>query len=429
MSNSSINRRAFLSRSAGAGAGLAFAGFPGLARTRNVNDRINVGIVGRGGRGERLLEYFFQHNQRFNAQLTAVCDLWSYRREQATQFVTDKTGKAPRVYRVHEEILADKDLDALIISTPDHAHAQILKLAADAGLDAYCEKPMANVLQEANDAIDAVKRAGTITQVGTQRRSYPRYLQASRMISEGLIGDVVKVDVHWSAHSPYRWAAKPEAIARAKEKDLDWSTWLMGKPHRPFDPRIFRSPRLFRDFSSGPIDQWMTHGIDLVHMLTGTSLPLSAVAHGGIYQWKDYRENPDTIEVNLEYQKGDRKFLTVYSTNLINGYGSSTRVHGTLGSFEGESFTNRDADWGFNGAGVEAEGKVQEKVVVPGGRPDDSLHLANWLEALRTRDPKGLYCPVEAGYGHSIACIMATDAYWSGKRMAFDPEKRTIQAG
>ena len=137
MSESSISRRSFLSRSAGAGAGLTLTGFPRTIRARDVNDRINVGIVGPGGRGTSILKEFFRGNKNFNAHLTAVCDLWSYRRDKAVELVKQKEGKAPKVYRHHEEILNDQDLDALIIATPDHAHAQILKLAAEAGKDAY----------------------------------------------------------------------------------------------------------------------------------------------------------------------------------------------------------------------------------------------------------------------------------------------------
>ncbi len=428
MSQASIHRRSFLSRSAGAGAGLALASFPGIVSARNVNNRLNLGIVGPGGRGTGRLKRFFQMNRRFNARLVAVCDLWNYRRENAVELAKAEQGHAPKAYRHHEEILADADVDALIIATPDHAHAQILKLAADAGKDAYCEKPMANVLEEANAALDAVRKSDTIVQIGTQRRANPKYRQASRMIAEGFIGDVVKVDFHWSKYSPYRWARKEKDILMAKESDLDWNTWLMGRPHRPFDPRIFRCFRLFKDFSSGIIDQWMSHGIDLAHMLSGVTYPSSVVAHGGIYQWKDYRENPDTQEITLEYRKGDRKFLAVYSTNWINGYGSGTRVHGTLGSFKGEAISHRDNDWYFSGKGVKADGRVADKVPVEGD-PGETDHMANWLDAVRSRDSKRLYAPVEAGYGHSIACIMATDSYWSGKRMVFDPEKRTIQAG
>ena len=431
MSQSSIHRRSFLSRSAGAG--LALAGFPGILSARNVNNNINVGIVGPGGRGTGLLKRFLESGSQYGARLTAVCDLWNYRRDRAAALVEEKEGRAPKIYRHHEEILADKDVDALIIATPDHAHAQILKLAAEAGMDAYCEKPMSNVLSEANEALDAVRKSGVIVQIGTQRRANPRYRKATGMIADGLIGDVVKVDLHWSFYSPYRWARKEKDILMARESDLDWGTWHMGRPQRPFDPRIFRCFRLFKDFSSGIIDQWMSHGIDLAHMLTGVSYPVSAVSHGGIYKWKDFRENPDTQEVTLEYQKGDGKFLAVYSTNWINGYGNGTRVHGTLGSFEGESFSNPDADWQFSGQGVNSEGKIQDRIVVPRESVDmDEMgmaHMTNWLDAVRRRDPKGLFCPVEAGYGHSIACIMATDAYWSGKRMVFDPKTRVIQAG
>ncbi len=172
MSKSSISRRSFLTRSTGMGAGFALAGFPAPISSRDVNSRISVGIVGPGGRGTSLMKDFFQEeNQPFNADLVAICDLWNHRRDKATAFVTEKSGKAPKVYRHHEEILADSGLDALIISTPDHAHAQILKLAAEAGKHAYCEKPMGNVLEETNAALDAVKKAGTIVQIGTQRRA------------------------------------------------------------------------------------------------------------------------------------------------------------------------------------------------------------------------------------------------------------------
>ncbi len=438
MSKPSISRRSFLSRSAGVGAGLALAGFPAPVRGRDLNNRINVGIVGPGGRGTSLMKEFFQHNQQFNAHLTAVCDLWNYRRDKAVALVKEKGGQAPKVYRHHEEILADNDLDALFIATPDHAHAQILKLAADAGKDAYCEKPMSNVLEEANAALAAVRKARTIVQIGTQRRAWPKYRQAAKMIADGIIGDVVKLEIQWNTYSPYRWARKDKDLSWIKESELDWNTWLMGKSHRPFDPRIFRCFRLFKDFSSGIIDQWMTHGIDVAHMLGSLSTPVSAVAHGGIYQWKDWRENPDTLETSLEYEKHGKKLLAVYATNLINSYGKNTRAHGTLGSFQAGGGTRRDGsqeskadpdkDWHFTGKGVEAEGKVGDMVDIPAA-PGTTSHVANWLDAVRKRDSKKLYCPVDAGYSHSIACIMSTDAYWSGRRMTFDPVKRTIQAG
>ena len=120
MNQASIHRRSFLTRSAGAGAGLALAGFPGIISARNVNNRLNLGIVGPGGRGTGRLKRFFQMNQRFNARLVAVCDLWNYRRDNAVELAKAEQGDAPRVYRHHEEILADADVDALIIATDSY---------------------------------------------------------------------------------------------------------------------------------------------------------------------------------------------------------------------------------------------------------------------------------------------------------------------
>src|SRR4030095_5128704 len=131
--------------------------------------------------------------------------------------------------------------------------ARMLEMCVAAGKDAYCEKPMANVLEEANRTLDAVKRSGRVVQIGTQRRSFAKYRQAAQLMRHGVIGDLVKVDLIDNAYSPYRWARKPEDIASIQERDTDWNAFLMDKPKRPFDARIYRSFRLFREFSSGII--------------------------------------------------------------------------------------------------------------------------------------------------------------------------------
>lgn len=205
----------------------------------------------------------------FDARVTAVCDIWNQRLEAAAKVVGESYGVQPKYFRRHDELLADRAIDAVIIATPDHQHAKMLNAAVEAGKDVYREKPMGNVLSETNDALAAVKESGRIVQIGTQRRSYPRCRSAMDMVKEGRVGDIVNVDVTWNASSPYRWARKQEDVDSLKESDIDWEAFLMGKPHRPFEPKIYRSSRLFRDFSSAIIDQWMTHGVDVIHMLTG----------------------------------------------------------------------------------------------------------------------------------------------------------------
>jgi predicted dehydrogenase len=241
------------------------------------------------------------------------------------------------------------------------------------------------------------------------------------ILNEGRIGDLVKVDVIWNAYSPYRWARAPEDLSSLKESDVDWKAFLMGKPDRPFDPKIYRSFRLFREFSSAIIDQWMTHGIDVVHMLSGELYPMSVMADGGIYQFHDYRENPDTVQVVLKYGFGGKKFLATYATCLANGAGSATRFQGTLGTVEVENV------WRVSGDGSEHPNALKQAAEIP-EKPGTLHHMANWLLAVRRNRPGDVYAPLDAGYGHSIACIMAVDSLWSGKKMTFDPNSRAIQA-
>lgn len=420
MNGSQVNRRYFLGASSMAGLALAATRKTAAGQSGSSNDVIQVGVIGPGGRGTQVMKECIEFGSNYRARVTAVCDIWKQRLEAAAKLVGESYGARPKSYKRFEELLADPEIDAVIIATPDHQHAKMLKAAVEAGKDVYCEKPMGNVLSETNEALAAVEESGRIVQIGTQRRSYPRYRSAMDMVKEGRIGDIVKADVIWNAYSPYRWARKQEDLDSLKESDVDWEAFLMGKPYRPFDPRIYRSFRLFREFSSAIIDQWMTHGVDVIHMLTGELYPTSVVAHGGLYRFHDYRENPDSVQVSLEYGSGPRKFLAGYSTCLSNAAGSATRVMGTHGTLEVEDV------WRVSGKGSEhpkalaSEEDITEK-------PGTMHHMANWLDAVRRRDHDALYAPVEAGYGHSIACIMATDALWSGRRKAFDPETRQIE--
>ena len=419
MNKRNMNRRNFLQLS-GMSTGAVLAGSASVQASLGANDTLRVGIVGPGGRGTSLMKDFFTAAPNYNARMTAVCDIWNKRREAAAARVKEVHGTEPKVYRHIEELLSDKDIDAVIIATADHQHGQMLKMAVEAGKDVYVEKPMANVLKEANAALAAVKKSGRIVQNGTQRRCYPKYRQAEKLMRQGVLGDVVKVDLNVNFYSPYRWAHTPEQLAEVKEADTDWKAFLLGKPYRPFDPKIYRSFRLFREFSSGIIDQWMTHLIDIVHFLTGDPYPNSAVAHGGIYAYRDYRDNPDNIQVVLEYGQGNKRFLATYATCLSNGAGNCVRVLGTRGTLEVEDV------WRLSGDGSKAADRIQTVQEI-GEAPGTIDHMSNWLDCTRRRDSRSLYAPVEAGHGHSIACILSAEALWNGRRMVFDPQQQVIR--
>jgi predicted dehydrogenase len=366
--------------------------------------------------------------------MTAVCDLWRLHRDRAVTENTQYYGRSPRSYQYLEDVLPLQDVDAVIISTPEHTHSPILKMAVEAGKDVYVEKPMGNVLEEAKAARDAVKRNKRIVQVGTQHRSEP-YPQAARdVVQNGTLGDVSKVEIVWNYHGP-RWRGREET-KQIREQDTDWRKWLMSKPYRPFDPQVYCEFRLYKEFSSGIPDQWMSHATDLVHWFMNDNFPRSVVAHGGIFAWHDGRENADTFQALLEYPKG---FLVSYSTSFGNDSPSFTRYMGkkaTLINQGGEgsprySVVEEKGNHEDN-ASID-EQRAAKQILLPGetklppmGIDDLTLdHMANWLESLRSRQQPR--CTVEEGFAHSVACIMAARSYWSGKKQYWDAATETIQ--
>jgi len=194
-SETKTDRRSFLTGSAALIGAAAMPKAVSYARILGANDRISLAHIGPGNRGQELAWIIAQHKTTHNVEMTAVCDLWNARREKAVQQTTRYYGRAPRAYQHLEDVLAQTDVDAVVISTPEHSHSPILRMAADAGKDAYVEKPMGNVLAEVKAARDAVKRQQRIVQVGTQHRSEPYPRAAHDLVQTGALGDVTKVEI------------------------------------------------------------------------------------------------------------------------------------------------------------------------------------------------------------------------------------------
>src|SRR6202163_3211137 len=231
--SSQINRRAFLGKSAAVIAGGMVLPRSALSYGNIVgaNDRISLGHIGIGSRGGDLDLIASKLKDSHHVEMIAVCDLWKVNREKAAAKNADYHGRAPRAVQHLEELLAMKDVDGVLISTPEHSHSPILKMAAESGKDTYVEKPMGNVLTETKAARDAVLRAKTIVQVGTQHRSEPYPGAAQQVARSGALGDVSKVETVWNYHGP-RWRGRPE-VKEIREEDTDWKSWLMTKPARP----------------------------------------------------------------------------------------------------------------------------------------------------------------------------------------------------
>src|SRR6195256_1704807 len=272
-SDSKINRREFLQKGAVVAAGGAALSNTALSYTRisGANDRISLGHIGIGNRGAELDGIVALLKGGKNAEVTAVCDLWTHNLERAVAANQKYYDKAPRALRHPQELPALKDVDAVMISTPEHSHSPLLKMTAEAGKDAYCEKPMGNVLEEVKAARDAVVARNLIVQIGTQHRSEPYQIAVRDLVRPGVLGDVTKYEIEWNYHGP-RWRGRPE-VQKIREHDTNWPVWLMTKPSRPFDSQLYFEFRLYKEFSSGIPDQWMSHGIDLCHFFMDEAFP------------------------------------------------------------------------------------------------------------------------------------------------------------
>ncbi len=441
----SLARRTFLQ------AGSAALGTSALSYCRIVgaNDRISLGHIGVGNRGRELASIAADLKGSHKVELTAVCDLWKVNLARAVEKTEQMFARTPRPFQYCEDLLNLKDVDAVIISTADFQHAPILKLAAEAGKDAYCEKPMANVLEEARAARDAVKSRNLIVQIGTQHRSEPYQIAAGDWIAAGAVGPIGKVEIVWNFHGP-RWHGRPE-VKQIREEETDWRKWLLNKPYRPFDPRAYFEFRLYHEFSSGIAGQWMSHGIDMVHHLLDDHFPKSAVAHGGVYSWPDGRETPDTFQALLEYPKG---FLVSYSTSFGNDSDSSTRIMGkkaTLinvggegsrrwklveerGTHESNPFLRRPEKLMKLDDDKLRTMRLPERLMtgaiektlgpLPFTSDRNPTHMKNWFDCLRTRNQPN--ATVDHGFAHSVAVIMAARAQREGKKLYWDPSTEQI---
>jgi predicted dehydrogenase len=430
-----MNRRDFLTKTATviAGSAALTSSASSYERIVGANDRIALAHIGIGDRGRELAEIVAQLHHSHNAEVTTVCDLWSVNRESARAANTKYYGRSPRAVQHFEDLIGAQDIDAVIISTPEHSHSAILKMFAEAGRDAYVEKPMGNVLADIKSVRDAVIQQKRIVQVGTQHRSEPYPLLAHELIHSGELGQISKVEIVWNYNGP-RWRGRKE-VKQIREADTDWKRWLMAKPYRPFDPQLYFEFRLYKEFSGGIADQWMSHAIDLVHWFMDDHLPHSVVSQGGIFAWKDGRENPDTFHTLLEYPKG---FVVSYATCFGNASPGSTRYMGKKATLEniGDEGSPRyrvveelpQTDESEASASPRREKYLllpHDKGLPPTEIDDMSTeHMANWLECLRSRQQP--HSTVHDGFAHSVACIMAAQSYWAGKKLYWDKAKEEI---
>lgn len=440
-------RRQFIKSLGLASTGLMMGGMGMTAqsykRIIGANDRVNVGIVGYSDRARyTLIPSMLHHNKKLNFDIIGVSDIWTKRRLEGQSQLKNLMGHDIRAYQNNEELYRDKDIDAVIISTADFQHALHTIEAAQNGKDAYVEKPFAETMDDNRRALAAVNQAGIIVQIGSQRRSGPNYHAANDYIRSGKFGDIVMCEMSWNVNQPNRWR-RPDLVSQCKEEDVDWLRFLMNRPYESFDPRKFLEYRLFWPYSSGIPGQWMAHQIDTVHWFTGLKYPRSVVANGGIYMWKDGRTNVDTLTAVMDYGPDNDPtsgFQVQYTSRFSNSAGGVKEIYYSNGG-ELNLDTNRVTSNGYlrseNAQRMGLQENKLEDFTLPttsaaadanmGSDPMSSLHMLNWMECIRSR--KQPNASVQAGYDHSVACIMVFAAIHTKQHVTFDARRQEVIAG
>jgi predicted dehydrogenase len=412
--NNLYSRRKFLKTTALGGLALLYPSL-GSSRIIGSNDRISVGIIGCGRQGfGKHMPMIYKHSGSENIEITAICDTWSQAREQAAEKIKEWYGRKPRVFSSYRDLLALKDIDAVTIATCDHQHTTHLEDAVKAGKDVYCEKPLAMKFERLLKVYDVVKSSNAVVQIGTQQRSLPTMGGSRKLYQTGLLGKMTRIEHCWNLERPYWY----DYLKDVKEKDVDWKEFLMDLPIRPFDPVAYACWYGYRGFTDGPVQDMASHFIDLVHYITGAQYPSSCVCHGGIFSSNnDYNFTcPDQVEAIWIYPEG---FMASFSANLSNRNGNAFKLYGSQGLLD---ITNRNDPFLI----VDEESK--KKGLIEGKNPVERFelpdHYLNWLQCIRTR--KEPIAPIDAGFQHAVACIMAVHAYDSGRRITYEPENHRI---
>ncbi len=396
MSSLAFNRRNFL-RGAGTATALSYS------RVMGANEKLRLGVIGVGDRGSGDMGNF-QKNP--DVEVIALCDIYKAHLDRALTHAPQA-----KTYTNHKELLANKDVDIVLIATPDHWHVPIAIDALNAGKDVYCEKPLSLTPEEGPLVVKAARVNNRVCQVGMQQRSGKHYIQAKQeYFDTGKIGKVTLSRTWWHGNG-YHLRKAPDSL-RQKPADLDWAHFLGRLKWRDWDPQQYYNWRAYLDFGGGQVTDLFTHWIDVVHMFTGQDVPKGAVAAGGVYQYKDGRTAPDTINVLLEYP-GD--MTATFEATLVPGVtGAAQQFCGTGGRLD---IDRGKYVWTPVGRGAQS-------VTVQASGSLDYDHISNFIECVRSRKaPNG---DVLIGHRSAQASHLGNIAYLQKRKIHFDPVREEI---
>ena len=420
-----LDRRAFIKRT-----GVAAAAAVGAAQTAQAdivkhilprtimgaNEKIYTGHIGLGGMGKNDLRIGLL---RDDVVPIHMCDVYETHREQGADIVEGRHAR-PATTAYFEEIIENKDVDAVIIATPDHWHAIPSIMSCEAGKAVYCEKPMATTVAEGLAMVDAVKRTKAVFQLGTMQRSGEHFQQAVKLIQDGHIGKVGRVET-W-AHD----FKKVDEYAGVEDgpapEGLDWDRYIGWTPKVPFNKnRFLNSFRWFLDYSSGKITDWGAHLIDIAVWGMGQDKPARRVsATGGKLVMQDTTTTPDTLDVIWEFDDYQLSFSNRMWNPMPLGRGIQYGImwHGTLGTLLIDRTGFRVYSFKHNGGCEEIQVKDQKEMALNVG------HWANFAHCIRTGEKP--ICDVETGFNSTKICQIGLAAYIGGAQLDWDDDNNTF---
>lgn len=396
-------------------------------RVLGANDRINLGVIGCGGRGTDVMQWAMQVGKTTRpADIVAVCDVYRKRLNRAQQI--SNAAFATLDYR---ELLARKDVDAVIIATPDHWHAPLAIAAMQAGKDVYLEKPMTRTVEEAKKVYETVKATGRVLQVGSQTTSSDQWWKARKAIQDGMIGQLVMSQGSYHRNTKegeWNWPIDPNAGPNAKGEDfIDWTMWLGSAPKRAYNADRFFRFRKYWDYSGGIATDLFYHVVAPLNICWGEAqFPHKVMASGGIYVFKDEREVPDTFHLVAEFPKGHSLVLSSSMANAQHIPGLIRGHEGTIIMVPGGQFESKvdhitvAAERIAKDAFTAKYGK--EVIEIPTEQREN--HMENFLRCVKTREKPVL--DALTAYKAMTTIGMAVQSYREGKVLYFDERTERV---
>ncbi len=408
VSEDNNSRRDFLRKTGVSAIALSAASY---SRILGANDRIHLGLIGCGDRGQHVMGEF-QHNP--GVEVVAVCDAFGQRIDSAKQKAGSATG-----YTDYRKLLEAQLLDVVLIATPDHWHTRIAIAALTAGKDVYVEKPLTRTIDEGPQIVKAARENNRVCQVGMQQRSGRHYLLAKeKYFDTNKLGDITLARTWWYGNG---WHLRKAPVSlQSKPADLDWNQFVGPIKWRDYDPQQFYNWRAYLDFGGGQVTDLFTHWIDVVHMFTGRDLPCAGTGIGGVYHYRDGRTAPDTINVLLEYPDPN-PFTATFEATLVPGIkGEAIEMCGT----DGRLWIDRSRYEYYPLNAKEPAEVVRAEEIDGTHDPLTFSHVKNFLECLQTRQrPNG---DVLIGHRSAQASHLGNLSYVQKRRIDFDVVREEI---